>query len=600
MTFKTFNIKFKMICLSRLTITNIISVNTPECVLLEIAEAHGLIYTDDQFKSKNFLNEIIMEILSQKQITIKSVNASNVRMVARFINAERTWNMKSLKLALAFLLKFTGNLDPKQNIDETFSVGKQTPENPQNINACMLFRICIYHNIYTSNKTTIQEMESCVRMLFVDKTELYSYAMAHITQGKASHNELINFLRTRPSLKTANLTEIPEREHVDISETIDRLNSSNYLYSTHIPVSDFEAVVLGWKRFGIDLGYSKTPVLEYQVIMNVDNVFTSSYVPVDPWMRHWYLINKDMFNINKTLCISLPYEYYHYDILHKMVISEGYTISGKQSIYNTLMEIPIRLTFYNKMLPKSQTIDNITLEELHEIPESERIWYGSSLENLELTSVNTLIRLFETNQNFKDPWHNDKMLSREAIRKLSGIINNDKLYNLITSLEIQRDNINPLVTDLMMHADKESALGVLQLLLEYGMYMRAWKGPGYDYPVGEALLENNRVKVWENAKTIFAAEAKYTKRVRESDVGYLIDSLPLVQYCGGEFQESISTVTGLTIRDRIDIIKSGTETNNMESCVRMSSNWIVWSAYKYLTVIGHQPNFRASDLREIL
>jgi len=81
-------------------------------------------------------------------------------------------------------------------------------------------------------------------------------------------------------------------------------------------------------------------------------------------------------------------------------------------------------------------------------------------------------------------------------------------------------------------------------------------------------------------------------------IGILIRNLPLLRY-QGVFNPSRSERDGLTIDDRLRIVKEGNNTGNMASCIRMTSNWLAASAYRYWVLIGEPAPFTVEELREI-
>jgi len=76
--------------------------------------------------------------------------------------------------------------------------------------------------------------------------------------------------------------------------------------------------------------------------------------------------------------------------------------------------------------------------------------------------------------------------------------------------------------------------------------------------------------------------------------------LPLIFYNNGsgELLPSTDEREGLTIYDRINIVKRG-EDGSMYSCIRMSSNRFCASSYYYLTLLGFADPFNLNDLASI-
>jgi len=83
------------------------------------------------------------------------------------------------------------------------------------------------------------------------------------------------------------------------------------------------------------------------------------------------------------------------------------------------------------------------------------------------------------------------------------------------------------------------------------------------------------------------------------ELGVFLGGLPLLIYRDGVFNASQQREYGLTLGDRLRLIRSGENTDNMNSCIRMSSNWLCASAYKYMQQINMEPPFEIRSLRYI-
>ena len=96
-----------------------------------------------------------------------------------------------------------------------------------------------------------------------------------------------------------------------------------------------------------------------------------------------------------------------------------------------------------------------------------------------------------------------------------------------------------------------------------------------------------------------ASISQFEEECRQNPkIGKIIKNLPLVQYRGGKYVKSNSNHEGITIQDRIDIVKKG-ETTSISSCIRMSSNWFIASAHKYITILGLPAPFDIFKMRQI-
>ena len=127
--------------------------------------------------------------------------------------------------------------------------------------------------------------------------------------------------------------------------------------------------------------------------------------------------------------------------------------------------------------------------------------------------------------------------------------------------------------------------------------MRGWLGEG-PYPVESAPVDNQAEVDVYVSNQIYIFEDRCQKL---GTIGDHILKLPLLRYRRGhgQYVRATSFYDGFTIQDRINIVKHGDILDNPASCIRLSSNWLLSSAYRYLYVLGHRLDFsmdRAADI----
>jgi hypothetical protein len=166
---------------------------------------------------------------------------------------------------------------------------------------------------------------------------------------------------------------------------------------------------------------------------------------------------------------------------------------------------------------------------------------------------------------------------------------------------------------------RDQTVRSFEQLLNLGMYMRGWKvsqsteKSPHPFPLSslDTIVEPERQA--EVDLNVTAAIAEYEKSIDEitnSEVRRLVRSAPLLRLIsrGGSggttgllphFGATVNVEQGFTIEDRVGIVKDGVE-GSLFSCMRMSSNLLVASAYYYLiTSLGHDPGFDISLMDEI-
>jgi hypothetical protein len=125
------------------------------------------------------------------------------------------------------------------------------------------------------------------------------------------------------------------------------------------------------------------------------------------------------------------------------------------------------------------------------------------------------------------------------------------------------------------------------------MACRGWMGG--PYPIRQAPVENQHavdVRVMEMLQHWDHSCSEL------GDVAELIKGLPLLGH-RGHFYASTDAAKGLTINDRVEFIRSGESHESIESCMRLSSNWLCASVNRYMTIIGLEAPFDIEQLRNI-
>ena len=92
---------------------------------------------------------------------------------------------------------------------------------------------------------------------------------------------------------------------------------------------------------------------------------------------------------------------------------------------------------------------------------------------------------------------------------------------------------------------------------------------------------------------------RVTKCQDLGEIGNQILDLPLLKISGGEFQPVASEESGKTIRGRLHIVKSGDDHATYDSCIRLSSNLLAITCWRYMEVLGMSTPFDIEMLREI-
>lgn len=619
--------------LSRLSITGHVHEHTPMCVLMEIADAHGIKYDHKDSEKPNFSHHLLASIHQTHVPTIGEIKEiAEWQFVARFVNTHSQWPQSKLTAAYNFLIEFMTNEDPLNKIPIGFIPGLQIPNNPLAVNACVLYKTCIHHRLNVNSRTTINQMAHAVKMLRENIESVFRRARVFIDRD-AKRADLINALMLSPH-------EVQDPEPIIMDTVVDPMIipkvdiSHDHLAILHQsltdirtlqqkidPTTDNGSVALAAINFSIDISKSSTPTREYKALRITGR---NDYKPVDPWMQHWYKRNRAIFDLSVTFNPLFPVGFYDTNRLVAMVQNEGCTAEEmtNDTPYELLQLAYVAETFYQGEMPNMKSTQTpITLDDIQDVPYGELLCFGQMDAPLQPVSMRELTSLFNANQNFTNPFRRDSVFGTAAINKLKLIAQSHtgpiptirlsaetiqaraNLVDAILGVElIFRSNDEPTRQFAFAYRNcnpetKQAIRAALTNLLHVGMYMRGWNGNG-EYPVIRAPVPPEREP--EVAVNVTTAMSAYEAICRSlGKLGTQINNLPLVTQRDGQYQVSTSITDGLTIGERINIVKQGDQISNMASCIRLSSNWICASAHKYMMAIGLSAPFDIFTLRHI-
>lgn len=620
------------ILLSRLFITGHIHEHTPICVLIDIADAHGITYLKEDIDKPNFAQHILAFIHNNKSVDLNQLKDRHEwECVARFVNRNAIWPRDKLVEAYNFLIGFTNNDNLLAKIPENFDIGPQTPNNIHSINACILYKICTHYRLNVNSHTTINQMAFGIKMLR-EETESVIRRVKHFTETNINRTNLINILMLahneiedpipKISETKVNHNIVPKVEvsHDYLHAVYNNLTNPSALRSVIQPSTSPGAIALAALDYNIDISKSKDPLREYKVLRCSTR---NDYQPVDPWLKYWYKLNPIMFDLSVTFNPLFPIEFYDLSRLHDMARIEGYSTReiAESNPYELLQIAHVSETFYQGELPSMSTRETpIDLNEIEEVPYGQLLCFGQAGLPMVPISMTELITLFERNQNFTS-YRPNSVFSDIAINKLKQIAQSPSgpnpaiclspetvrvratLFNTISNIEIILRNNDEASRQLIStyrrsNPDVQQDIrDTLRKLLHVGMYMRGWNGSG-PFPIEQALVsEQESLRIDTNVNRSIA-EFNQMCQILET-VGSHIQHLPLVLYKDDIYNISTDEDDGLTIKDRLRIVLKGDTINNMRSCIRLSSNWICSSAHKYMIMIGMEPPFEIYKLRRI-
>src|SRR3972149_10787818 len=260
--------------LSRLSIIGYIYEHTPMCVLTEIADAHGIKYDNTHHERPNFAHHLIESIHQTPIPTVGEITTkAEWQYVARFVNKHSQWLQSKLIQTYNFRIDFMSKDDPLPKIPINFTIGSQTPSNINNINACILYKTCVYHRLNITSRTTINQMAYAIKMLRENIESVVRRAKIFVDRD-AKRIDLINVLMLSHHEIQDPESDVVESEinyfiSPDASVSYDMLHvlhtslhDTKTLQQRIEPISHEGCIALAAINYGLDISRTREPLRE--------------------------------------------------------------------------------------------------------------------------------------------------------------------------------------------------------------------------------------------------------------------------------------------------------------------------------------------------
>ena len=605
--------------LDRRYITGDITEQMPGGVLYEIGTTLGLIVDQAKLDSLVYRAKVDRTIREGTKVNVVSQPYDEFQLskIALFVNPSKdcVWSKRKIIEAFNWMLEGHNTIPDAQALG-TIRIGNPTPAHVRSVPAAFLYKWCLRLGGTTSPDMTIEQLREYCISLQSPKDDLIATISMRVGMVDARClAKVVSILTSQPLDPSFIQSQVVNTE--TISQSRERLAScSSNPQSLMHPFSFSEAIVMGIMRFGVDLTKAINPIVEYRNLIRGQPFSDDS-------MRIIASIDPNSFLITHNFNPLIPCELYETACIQSYARRYNISLGGsKEELYQELSFQAMVDNFHVGVMPGvtsfKTTIELVDLTNASEVAGTVILCYGSLTSKMTPYTISELTDLFNSTKNFKDP--QGGTFSHEAITNLKRHSNTNRvsvpqirrrvsdhhalwqgLYDAISTAEIYQSSsteqarIFSETYNSLSREEQEFVNNSLSALLEAGMCMRGWRGTGA-YPVINA--PNND----DDRTDILTGQAltKYHEYLSKlPSNGSMISDLPLMIYEGSGYRRSSNTDHGLTIRDRIRLVQEGDNTNNINSCIRMSSNWIVCSSYLYLSSINKRPDFDISQLRHI-
>ena len=428
-----------MFALSKLSVTSLLNLNTPRIVIQEVADAHGIPYTDDDlyWDSNNETGSVdrincILDDIHNTPVPIiqlsQNYTKSQLKLIARFINDEHRWVKSSLQRAFSFYQQYMGVSSTIPNVD--FKAGRPTPEQPCNYSPSILYRLCVVNGIYTNYLMSLDDLTTAVRLLAQPTSNLQTIltSQLNVLNRKVLLNSIVNMglenVSQFMSTETTEITTLPPVTYQSLADHSVNLSRSQLLLQRVSPQNASEAVILAALNHKLDISAANNPIIAYNSLTGGINSIK------DLQLRKYLDINPNRLNLTHYFNPNFPASLYYASDINVLALMEGYTESdfNRADAYECLQIAYLTQGFH---AGKHLTIDNNdTLfhgENVKELSNNEVICYGILTDGLTALTYRELHDAFVNSQNFTNPLSRSKELfTKTGDRKIE-----ESVFNVI-------------------------------------------------------------------------------------------------------------------------------------------------------------------------
>lgn len=588
-------------------ITGNVGDNTPHVVVVEVCQSLGIAVDSTKLPLTDYRAKVL-RCLGEVQ-PYKIEQPYNWSVIAQYVNPDKTkkWTREQLSDSLEWLNTGHNSIPLDRDIMK-LQVDNPTPESPRNVPPSFLYKWCLLLGGVTSNSMDVQELKVYCYGLRCDRLSLISnICMACNTMNTATLATMWSMM------KVESMDPSVHNQRVDILTVTSGLLRIRTGGQSCYPCTFSDAVCMAAKNYNVDLSIAKNPIVEYYRLIS-----GASYTQKN--MVDLVTVDPGALSLSINFNPLFPCNFYPKSTLN--LIGSKYPIESTTSnnIYQELSEYFMLDNFHLGVIPGVEDFTT-SIEMLDLLDKKERegniiLTYGSKTTTMRLYTVSELTSLFTNNKNFKCPHGGD--FSKSCISYLQTMcIRNKKKVPIF-----RRDNgddpwdmLRQAISECIMYQsrvtthekvlrsrytnlstiDKNLVINILTNVLNSGMYMRGWKGDVNNYPLQDTSNTDTRYTDIKSCECL----TNYYNLLSKLEDSSIITDLPLLIFSDNEYRVCSNDDEGLTIHGRIFIVQNGDHTTNINSCIRMSSNWLVSSAYKYLQALNHKPNFDIGRLKYV-
>lgn len=486
---------------------------------------------------------------------------------------EATWNSDNIIKAKEFLLDAINGVLTKENLLR-YGIGEQSNTNIKRYGMLACYKYCKMNDVNIEHDITLDTLYNLTRMLLYDKMTLITHLISIPT------GNIINTIMSHGANKYNVRYERLKLMSKFVDDTLHQDMEREYY--------------IAWASLRLDLN-----MYDFEMPYLAINLFPEynkyeSHIPTQ--------------SLRDTFDPRLPPECYKISTLKHLALIEGLDISlgtDRKPYHDFLLDQKNKPTFYKGKHP-SATNDTSPFyyNDICDIKNTHLISYGT-YSNMTCIPIIELEENFITHMDLVDM--DGEPLNPISINKLIRIVQNSTdevvmhLKNTITTIKERISKFDEsdkqFITYYKNHPNKDVIRSFLLQCLQCSMYMRGWDGTSpHSYPLDgntnlrEATIFSNVSVALVQIKEFEEREPVIYEKVMTFDL-YAIDH---------KFSNIISWRRDRTsiLKSKFTAISSG-DSDNVESCIRTNSNWILGTIFHYSDLIGIVYGFDINNVRFI-
>lgn len=583
-----------MLTLDRLRITGILNSNTPYLVIYEIAVSLGVQIDINKIKDQEYMIKVLSCFARIPRITLKDLdNLTNDELakIARYVNPKANFSRQDLLTAFNFLQSFIG----EKSLTIPYTIGQQTPQNIYSLNYCVCYKLLTQAGYRCKFDMSEADFEEAMLLLTLTPQQMLQLSYLHV----ATFN-------TKMLLSLLSINSDFGTYHKPTYSSLD----NSYTKMTTIcppPSNSNECIIRAALDFQVNIVNAVNPYREYIRLLK----YNTSWKPKDEELLKIYNRDKLSLDLNETFEKLLPKcTYKESQLIH---IAENEGLPRSSDYYADLIIAMQHKNFYHGWQPSSNSTSIFLGDTFSELNNEEILCFGVKGEIMHATTYSELTEAYKNMDTLSNPFVNksDPAEFRVPIRKLRKLCKTrregetDEIMNQRKDLLLQLELIELKVTKSLEAARlyglkyqklskelQKRVIFMLTTLMNVFMYVRGWNGKER-YPMESRTTDVDKIEEIFNEKI----KEFYILNNELGEIGQDTLSLPLLRYRKSAFITVLDPKVGRTINEKLKIIMY--DKTNVNSCLRMSSNYMIHTTYRYLSLLGYTPDFNLNEMSEI-